>query len=484
MGNPLIDLLVGPEDQKLKALGIHAPNVLGPLANQPVPPAPSPVATPQPLGAIPPTGAGLGLTPPSAPSHLADIAARESQGQTLTPLDRFYEKRGDQPPQLHGNAKVADIAGRALYPGPTSMIESALPSTPIGYQHGLEQATEQTGKELGLQGTQAEVALRQAEAQKALQPPKPEDFTLGEGQARFDPTGKQIAAASPKPEKPDEFTLGPDQIRYGAGGNVIATGQGKTGTDTISEVVKKYPDYALQIPPPAPTAPQPDIAAWAKKINDAVQKDAIAASGARGAAFETNRPQDIVGPDQRVIGQWIPGENKLIPVPGTTPEQLIAAMQGGLAPKPTSTTITQGQSAAVVAQQAAPLIDQIKKLSSSIGPAVGRWNQLLVNKGGADFPQFAGLDTDLRTFGTGAARAHLGVRGAGGKAGEEYTKYLLEAQSPDDLIARINAVDGWMQGYARNAGVKDVSGAAAPTGGNTKQPPTGKSKVLVEGKDF
>jgi len=58
----------------------------------------------------------------------------------------------------------------------------------------------------------------------ALKPEKaPESFTLSEGQTRFGPDGKPLAAVAPKAPTPQGFTLGAGEVRYGADGKPIAS---------------------------------------------------------------------------------------------------------------------------------------------------------------------------------------------------------------------------------------------------------------------
>lgn len=56
------------------------------------------------------------------------------------------------------------------------------------------------------------------------QPKQPEPFTLGDGQTRFDPTGKPIASVAPKPPTPPAgFNLSPGQTRFGPDGKPVAS---------------------------------------------------------------------------------------------------------------------------------------------------------------------------------------------------------------------------------------------------------------------
>jgi hypothetical protein len=119
--------------------------------------------------------------------------------------------------------------------------------------------------------------------------------------------------------------------------------------------------------------------------------------------------------------------------------------------------------------------EEVDSLATSIGPAVGRWNELMVNKGGTDFPEFADLDTTLDLFASAIVRTHFGARG-----GQEYRqalrKMFSEAQTPEDLKARIRGAGRWIDAYA---GMAPRIGGEKGAGGG---PPKGASDE-VYGKD-
>lgn len=93
-------------------------------------------------------------------------------------------------------------------------------------------------------------------------------FTLGPGQVRYGPDGKQIAAGlTPAGETPDPFTLSPGQIRYGADGKVIArgapqqsaaSGSGQTADPNISKYTLETATRTIK----AVDDVMPDINGW------------------------------------------------------------------------------------------------------------------------------------------------------------------------------------------------------------------------------
>ena len=124
---------------------------------------------------------------------------------------------------------------------------------------------------------------------------------------------------------------------------------------------------------------------------------------------------------------------------------------------PTAQTRNMAEMAQTVLPQMQAVNTEVDQLAQSVGPAVGRWNQLLTNKGGADYPQFAKLDTDLDLLASAIVRTHFGARG-GQQYREELKKMFGEAQSPADLKARIAGANGWLQGYAHMADRNGASG--------------------------
>lgn len=125
----------------------------------------------------------------------------------------------------------------------------------------------------------------------------------------------------------------------------------------------------------------------------------------------------------------------------------------------TTTQRNMAEMAATVQPQMESVQDEVQSLANSIGPAAGRWNELMTNKGGADYPEFAGLDTDLDLLASAIVRTHFGARG-GQQYREELRKMFGAAQSPEDLIHRIQHAESWIEGYAASGGQKTPVGRA------------------------
>lgn len=186
-----------------------------------------------------------------------------------------------------------------------------------------------------------------------------------------------------------------------------------------------------------PTNPQAQAALMRAR---AAQTQAGAA--AQRAGIESKKfLADYVGTDengQPLAGVELTGDGRPVGV------KVAGAAGKGV----TNTTRSMAEMARTVQPQIEKVQKEVQDLSASIGPAAGRWNDLMTNKGGADFPEFAGLDQDLDLLASAVVRTHFGARG-----GQDYRKALRanfgEAQSPEDLLARINAASSWIQGYAQ-----------------------------------
>jgi hypothetical protein len=134
--------------------------------------------------------------------------------------------------------------------------------------------------------------------------------------------------------------------------------------------------------------------------------------------------------------------------------------------KPTVQTQNMAEMAKTVLPQMQRIDGEVDRLADQVGPAVGRWNELMVNKGGTDFPEFSGLDTDLDLLASAIVRTHFGARG-GQQYRQELRKQFGEAQSPEDLKGRIAAARTWLQGYADMANPQQpaaAGGNVAPEG--------------------
>jgi hypothetical protein len=150
----------------------------------------------------------------------------------------------------------------------------------------------------------------------------------------------------------------------------------------------------------------------------------------------------------------------------------------------TMTTRAMAEMATTVLPRMTAISAEVDKMANDLGPAVGRWNDLMVNKGGADHPEFAHLDANLDLLASAIVRTHFGAHG-GQQYRQELRKQFGEAQSPEDLKARIAAAQDWIQGYAdmdKGAPQGTPGQGAAPQEGTTKINGDGDKVIYKGGK--
>src|SRR5487761_91552 len=124
---------------------------------------------------------------------------------------------------------------------------------------------------------------------------------------------------------------------------------------------------------------------------------------------------------------------------------------------PTAQTKSTAEFAKTVDNMVPGIQGEINNLKDKLGPSEGRWNQLWVNKGGLNDPDFAALDQDLKMYATAIIRVYFGLRG-GQTVLTQLEKDFSEAQSPEDLKARIEHADKWVSAYAEMNNIKPGSG--------------------------
>ncbi len=156
--------------------------------------------------------------------------------------------------------------------------------------------------------------------------------------------------------------------------------------------------------------------------------------------------------------------------------QATGSPNGYIPPKPTASVLTQSQRAQMIQPQVDALNSQIDATTKYLGPLAGRWSGVMAGKVGANSPQVAKLQTQLKLYTTALMLAH-------GLKGEEYEKslgqYFNTAQSPENLKARIAGANGFLEDYANSTGHGPGSGVLpnAQGGGNgfSVKAPNGKT---------
>jgi hypothetical protein len=134
----------------------------------------------------------------------------------------------------------------------------------------------------------------------------------------------------------------------------------------------------------------------------------------------------------------------------------------------TNNSRARGEMSDTILQMAPTMLQEIDKLSEKIGPGAGRWNNFWVKKGGMNDPDYAALDQDLGLYASALAVAHFGARGGGQHFIEGLKKDLSQAQSPEDLKARILHADKWLEGYQREG--RGEGGNQPAQGGAPQRP--------------
>jgi len=149
-----------------------------------------------------------------------------------------------------------------------------------------------------------------------------------------------------------------------------------------------------------------------------------------------------------IVGYYQPGTNSFRPISEAPMSDVYGSV---IPPKPTSSMLTQGQMSQTILEQLPTIQSEISNLADKIGPGAGRWNNFWVNKGGTDDPDYARLNQDLQLLAAAVGKAHFGARIPEGFVAEMMRDFGA-AQSPDDLLARIESADRWVTGYASRIG--------------------------------
>lgn len=142
-------------------------------------------------------------------------------------------------------------------------------------------------------------------------------------------------------------------------------------------------------------------------------------------------------------------------------------------PKPTSSVLSRGQVAQTILPQVPVIREEISDLADKIGPGAGRWNDFWVNRGGVNDPAYAGLNQDLQLYATAIGLAHFGA-----SMPEGFVKDMMRdfgtAQSPQDLTARIDHAEVWVQDYASRVGGGNAVPKPSTNVPNSSTPPAKK----------
>lgn len=399
-------------------LQTHAPHLLHP-PNQPFSAVPSgsfqPTAPELGTGIAPPTMSHIG-TPASIakPTHSEDMQARTSQLRAGGPDSNFYR---DQ---------IAEAEDKKQNP-------RGSPDNHPGFfgkvAHGLARAGNIAGDILApgttalIPGTDLNNQAKEHHAENEL------------GQAETRETAKQRANT-----EQESVEQQPDIARIkGEAANEVAGTKGDVTRDVAAGKTASAENIAGQ---------KSETSIKLKDMDDETKSQIE-------AGRERNR--DVIAATHNQLQRELQGARL----------DAAAKTAAGKAEGPTMQDRNTQHMAQTVQAQVPTLNAEIDHLADSIGPLKGRWNQLYVNKGGGDFPEFAGLDTDLDLFASALVKTHFGARG-GQQYREELRKQFSQAQSPEDLKQRIQHADSWIKGYANIGNPQNQQG-----GGSSPERPAG-----------
>ena len=381
--------------------------------------------------------------------------------------------------------QIADALGRGLFPG----IEMGIPGTEghhqvlMGQERGRIKDIE-SGQDEAAKRAQEEAMARHTNAQaEDLENPRPPEPKFGppvatsKGLATYNQNTGEGAPFTVDGEQaqPAEKQFAPRQITPFSEWRAanpdkpveewmqhVSTVKPKNRDDAYMETLAKA---ALGQPI------TPEEAAQKKAFEGWVRTKMTDPGVARMMALAQGRPVQIVGQNGAVnydfAGHAIATGAE---TPGSIPFQYEKGQQ--MAELPTAASRQMAQMAQTVTPQIQAVSSQVDRLKDKLGPGAGRWNEFWVNKGGLNDPDFANLDQNLDLLASAIVRTHFGASG-----GQEYRlalrKSFGEAQSPEDLKARIAAADGWVSGYAHMAGQKGQHPQPQGGGATTGEPKPG-----------
>ena len=176
---------------------------------------------------------------------------------------------------------------------------------------------------------------------------------------------------------------------------------------------------------------------------------------------------------------WVNPQTRTFTPIGAVPGATQSIGSATMPPKPTSSMLNRGQMASSILENTPALQKEVQSLADKVGPGAGRWNDYWVNKGGVNDPAYAGLQQDLKLYASAISMSHFGA-GAPLDFTNALEKDFSAAQSPEDLQARIQHADVWLQGYAQRAGRGEAQ-PTAPKSNNGTTPKTNNASEIKEG---
>lgn len=152
-------------------------------------------------------------------------------------------------------------------------------------------------------------------------------------------------------------------------------------------------------------------------------------------ATPTDHGQNMVDPESGMLVRVEPGQH--------VPKGAMTASQTGSVNAPTMQMRNVAAQASLVHEQTPMMLSEIDRLKNKLGPAMGRWNEFMQGKVGANDPEFAGLRADLLMYSSAVALMHARGR-LPENLREEFDRAInAPKQTPENLKAVINKIDDW-----------------------------------------
>lgn len=362
---------------------------------------------------------------PNDPDYLKKLAAHQAEQGLLREGKAHYEQshpwgtmESAHPGVFgkigHAFGNIANAAGNiALGPGAMSMIpgtKASMSAREATGQAETEAGQKSAGEAATTAATEAEVPLRKAETKKA------------EAEAEV--------VGNPKPEDL--------QHEYAA---AVSDAQ-KRGVDPAS-------DPKVQQLQDAITAVQRQPVTREEKAEQEYQK-AIQSGDHEAAERWLKIMRDIAAakqapqrPPQTLV--VLPGGQTEVARPGMTLPEGTQNIGGfSTMGRPTTQMRNVNAQAQIASEGIPPVIAEIGRLKSQLGPAEGRWNEFMQGRVGMENPELAGLRADLLMVSSAVALAH-----ARGRLPENLREEFDQAinaphQTADNLISVLNHIKPWM----------------------------------------
>jgi hypothetical protein len=427
------------------------------------------------------------LKPQGGSSAIARFLSRFSgtAGPTPDPGEKYTGPTN--PTELAASEKASPLGKLASIAGRVGNAAMAVGGTPEQKQIAEQRAEFVPKTQLELQALKNEQAFHGAMATAALQ-----RASTGEEKAQ-EIKSKDTAAMRAKGYVPDESGVGyramtPDEIMNDQ------TLRQKQDLATAAISLKSAQAQAQRATADFNT--NPDNARLKQMHEEAMSRLAIAqsnmhiAQGRLGLEAQNQAmhgQEDLLNLGRNPLTGEIAGQG-----PTKLPPTMMADAQNNPVPykgqsiyAPTQTMKNASAQAQIVKAELDPTIAMLQAQRDEIGPVIGRWNAWTQGQLGVDNPSFAALQGNQTMMATALALMHARGRLPDNLRIEFDKMIKAPQQSPDNLIATLNAVAPWVDDMVKQgkipeygetpAGAKSPIHKAAAAGGGSS---SGSSRKL------